>query len=143
MQDDYWLRVRGRTVPAYDPLSCHSGCVPPSRLQWEEINHFLLLVGYGEARLDNATVKCAAPPCELPTPPALLLPSPPCTRCAGSPPWPSPRRPCPSAPHLSRYWTVANPAWGSSWGENGFARIVRGRRELATSTIAVAADPMV
>ena len=179
-------------MPAYDPLSCHSGCVPPARLNWEEINHFLLLVGYGEEIVNGTAVKCAPRPALVPmcaVPPDAPPPTGPCCEYSSSnfppprslhttlsshicftspspvPPSKRPRR-CPArcptppsrAPHIPtsapsrlylrspttrRYWTVANPAWGQAWGEGGFARIVRGRRELATATLAVAVDPMV
>ena len=37
------------------------------------------------------------------------------------------------------YWIVKN-SWGTSWGENGFFRILRQNDECAIESIAVAAD---
>ena len=44
---DFWRRTAGRTHPSYDPLTCHSGCAPPPKLDWQQVNHAVLLVGYG------------------------------------------------------------------------------------------------
>ncbi|KAL8440354.1 hypothetical protein Efla_000242 [Eimeria flavescens] len=37
------------------------------------------------------------------------------------------------------YWKIRN-SWGPEWGENGYARIVRGVNEMAIERVAVAAD---
>ena len=42
---DFWRRTAGRTHPSYDPLTCHSGCAPPPKLDWQQVNHAVLLVG--------------------------------------------------------------------------------------------------
>lgn len=39
----------------------------------------------------------------------------------------------------SPYWSVQN-SWGSTWGENGFFRILRGTNEAGVESIALAAD---
>ena len=47
---DFWRRTAGRTHPSYDPLTCHSGCAPPPKLDWQQVNHAVLLVGYGREK---------------------------------------------------------------------------------------------
>ena len=47
LQRDYWKRMLGRSLPRYDPSTCHSGCVPPRHLDFERTNRAALLVGYG------------------------------------------------------------------------------------------------
>jgi len=47
LQRDYWLRMRGRTSPAFDPINCHSGCTPPTHLEYQRTNYGALLLGYG------------------------------------------------------------------------------------------------
>lgn len=37
------------------------------------------------------------------------------------------------------YWKVRN-SWGTKWGENGYARVVRGVNEMAIERVAVTAD---
>ena len=53
----FWRRTAGRTHPSYDPLTCHSGCAPPLKLDWQQVNHAVLLVGYGSDTVGGETVK--------------------------------------------------------------------------------------
>ena len=53
---DYWARMRGRSAPAYEPRQCHSNCAPPARLEWEAVNHAVLVVGYGVERAAGENV---------------------------------------------------------------------------------------
>lgn len=101
LERDVWKRRLGKTLPAYDPSRCHSGCAPPEALEWQATNYAALLVGYGveEPSDDDAD---DAPP-----------------------------RP---------YWTLQLP-WGSSWGEGGYARVLRG--EAAVESAALVVEPMV
>jgi hypothetical protein len=56
-QHDYWTRVRGRTVPAFDYATCHSGCAPPHQLEYQQVNLGATLVGYGsEAQPDGSAI---------------------------------------------------------------------------------------
>lgn len=41
--------------------------------------------------------------------------------------------------NLIPYWKVRN-SWGKKWGENGYARVVRGVNEMAIERVAVTAD---
>ena len=54
---DFWLRSVGRIAPAFDPMTCHSGCTPPAVVEWQQVNHAVLLVGYGEDTIGGETVK--------------------------------------------------------------------------------------
>ena len=47
LERDRWMRNVGRTLPAFDPSSCHSGCAPPEHIEWQATNYGALLVGYG------------------------------------------------------------------------------------------------
>ena len=46
-QPSFWRRMKGRTLPPFDVERCHSGCAPPSTLEWRDGNLGALLVGYG------------------------------------------------------------------------------------------------
>ncbi len=50
LQRDYWRRMLGRSSPRYEPSTCHSGCRPPDKLEYEATTHHALLVGYGVER---------------------------------------------------------------------------------------------
>ena len=58
---DFWQRSVGRIAPAFDPSTCHSGCTPPSsrsapHVEWQQVNHAVLLVGYGTEQVDGEPV---------------------------------------------------------------------------------------
>ena len=57
VERDFWRRSVGRIAPAYDPTTCHSGCTPPAKTEWEQVNHAVLLVGYGSDTVGGETVK--------------------------------------------------------------------------------------
>ena len=40
-------------APAFDPDACHSGCTPPAAIEWQQVNHAVLLVGYGTEDIGN------------------------------------------------------------------------------------------
>ena len=92
---DFWRRLLGRTRPLYDRARCHSGCSPPSQLEFQEVNIGATLVGYGSE-----------------------------TQADGS---------------LADYWIVRMP-WGSTWGEGGYARVLRSDAAIFD---AVSIEPMV
>ena len=57
VERDFWRRSVGRIAPPYDPTTCHSGCTPPAKTEWEQVNHAVLLVGYGSDTVGGETVK--------------------------------------------------------------------------------------
>ena len=92
---DFWRRLLGRTRPLYDRARCHSGCSPPSQLEFQEVNIGATLVGYGsETQADGSSAD---------------------------------------------YWIVRMP-WGSTWGEGGYARVLRSDAAIFD---AVSIEPMV
>lgn len=56
VERNYWKRMLGRTLPAFDAHSCHSGCAPPARLEWQSVNHAASLIGYGSEQVAGETV---------------------------------------------------------------------------------------
>ena len=56
LRASYWTRLLGRTRPLYAVDRCHSGCVPPSSLEWQQTNLGASLVGYGADEQPDGTV---------------------------------------------------------------------------------------